>query len=69
MPATQELIDWADEIFVFSEAVDKHSTFLREHLDLTNKRVNDLQIFDIYGLTRLDALSALLREKLVTYLQ
>ena len=39
---TQELIDWADKIFVMSEVEDGHLTFLTTHFKLQDKMVCDL---------------------------
>jgi predicted protein tyrosine phosphatase len=38
---TQELIDWADQIFVMSELDDGHLTFLETHFNLKGKAVYD----------------------------
>jgi len=45
---TQELIDWADNIFVMSELEDDHLTFLETHFNLKGKAVYDLDIPDRY---------------------
>ena len=45
---TQELIDWADKIFVMSELEDGHLTFLERRFDLKGKAVYDLEIPDRY---------------------
>jgi predicted protein tyrosine phosphatase len=45
---TQELIDWADKIFVMSELEDGHLTFLETHFNLKGKAVYDLDIPDRY---------------------
>ena len=45
---TQELIDWADKIFVMSEVEDGHLTFLTTHFKLQDKMVFDLGIPDRY---------------------
>ena len=39
---SQELIDWADKIFVMSEIEDGHLTYLESHFDLKSKPVFDL---------------------------
>lgn len=41
---TQELIDWADMIFVMNEQAEKHLSFLKEHFDLQGKEVIDLNV-------------------------
>lgn len=43
---TQELIDWADKIFVMSEIEDRHLTFLETHFKLKGKAIIDLDISD-----------------------
>ena len=45
---TQELIDWADKIFVMSELEDRHLTYLESHFNLKAKPVFDLEIPDRY---------------------
>jgi predicted protein tyrosine phosphatase len=45
---SQELIDWADKIFVMSELEDQHLTFLETNFNLTSKAVYDLDIPDRY---------------------
>jgi predicted protein tyrosine phosphatase len=45
---SQELIDWADKIFVMSEREDEHLTFLETKFNLTSKAVYDLDIPDRY---------------------
>lgn len=44
----QELIDWADTIFVMSEKEDKHLTFLKQNFKLAGKKCFDLDIPDMY---------------------
>jgi len=46
--ATQELIDWADEVFVMCERTDRHLTYLREHFELGKKPVHDLDLPDFF---------------------
>jgi len=45
---TQELIDWADKIFVMSELEDRHLSFLKANFKLKGKAVYDLEIPDRY---------------------
>lgn len=45
---SQELIDWADKIFVMSELEDQHLTFLETNFNLKSKAVYDLDIPDRY---------------------
>lgn len=49
---TQELVDWADIIFVMCERTDKHLTYLREHFNLGTKEIFDLDIPDFIYKTR-----------------
>ena len=44
----QELVNWADVIFVMSEAKDGHLTYLKNNFSLENKDVYDLNIPDVY---------------------
>lgn len=44
----QELVDWADVIFIMSEAKDGHLTYLKNNFSLENKDVYDLNIPDVY---------------------
>ncbi|MBI2068531.1 MAG: HD domain-containing protein [Candidatus Yanofskybacteria bacterium] len=61
---TQELINWADKIFVMDEISDHHLTRLRSGFDVQNKDVVVLDIPDRFG--RKDRnLSAMLKQKLV----
>jgi predicted protein tyrosine phosphatase len=45
---TQELIDWADKIFVMSELEDGHLSFLEANFKLKGTVVYDLEIPDCY---------------------
>ncbi len=45
---TQELLDWADTIFVMDEAHDHHLTLLRGKFNIKDKKVYILWINDIY---------------------
>lgn len=45
---TQELIDWADVVFVMSENEDGHLTFIESNFDLNGKLVCDLDVPDNY---------------------
>ena len=45
---TQELIDWADRIFVMDEERDCHLTKLSLEFDTNGKRINILDIPDVY---------------------
>jgi len=45
-PVSQELVDWADVIFVMNEKNEGHVSFLKDNFDLTDKKINDLGIED-----------------------
>ena len=62
MVVSQELIDWADLVFVMSETDDGHLTFIKNNFSLKGKRVCDLDIPDNYGRDDPE-LIGLLREK------
>jgi len=47
---TQELIDWAEIIFVMSEKNDGHHTYITTHFDTTKTTIHDLNIKDVYML-------------------
>jgi len=61
---TQELIDWADIIFVMSEKNDHHLTHLDENFDMTGKVVHDLDISDFIYIRNDPALIEILKTKL-----
>lgn len=44
----QNLVDWADMIFVMSEREDGHLTLLKQHADISHKQVFDLNIPDMF---------------------
>jgi len=64
---TQELIDWADKIFVMSELEDRHLTYLERNFDLKAKPVFDLEIPDRYERGSQELIN-LLRARLSRYL-
>lgn len=45
---SQELVDWADVIFVMNEEMEGHVSFLKENFDLAGAEVYDLGIKDRY---------------------
>jgi predicted protein tyrosine phosphatase len=45
---TQELIDWADVVFVMSEREDRHLTFIESNFNVRGKLVCDLDVPDNY---------------------
>ena len=63
----QDLVDWADVIFVMSEKLDRHATMLEMSFDLSGTRVVDLDIPDIYPRGSPE-LKQLLRERLSRHL-
>jgi predicted protein tyrosine phosphatase len=66
---SQELIDWADKIFVMCERTDRHLTFLKENFNLTGKQVIDLDLPDfIYTAAHAPDLVADLTKRLEEHL-
>lgn len=45
---SQNLIDWADVVFVMSEREDGHLTFLKQNFNIKEKKIFDLDISDVY---------------------
>lgn len=45
---SQELVDWADVIFVMNEEVEGHFSHLQENFDLKETEVHNLEINDRY---------------------
>jgi predicted protein tyrosine phosphatase len=64
---SQDLIDWADVVFVMSEKEDGHLTFLENNFSLRNKPAYDLEIPDDYD-TNDPELICLLREKIERFI-
>lgn len=64
----QELIDWADVIFVMNENTDKHLTYLKNNFKLEGKKLVDLDIPDIYRRQN-QSLTEILKVKLSEYLK
>lgn len=66
---TQALVDWAERVFVMSEAEDGHLTYLREHFSLGAKPVFVLGVPNVYDLSESQqaALAIVLREKLAPF--
>jgi predicted protein tyrosine phosphatase len=64
---TQDLIDWADVVFVMSEKEDRHLTLLESNFNLKDKLVCDLDIPDNYDRDDPE-LIALLRKKIEEFL-
>mgnify|MGYP001560939067 CR=1 FL=1 len=70
-PVTQELIDWADKIFVMSEKEEKHLTLLKERFNIGDKKIEVLEVPDRYNIALAkdyEALKKILTEKLSGYL-
>lgn len=64
--ATQELVDWADRIFVMDETHDQHRTRLMGMFEMHGKEVNVLDIPDRYNRGEI-ALVRLLKPKLIKF--
>ena len=62
---TQELVDWADRIFVMDETNDQHRTRLTRMFEMRGKEVSVLGIPDRYGRGE-QVLVKLLKSKLAT---
>ena len=65
--SSQDLIDWADLVFVMSEKDDGHLTYIESNFSLKDKRVCDLDIPDNYGRNDTE-LIGLLTEKVKEFL-
>ena len=65
---TQEMLDWADMIFVMSESEDGHVTYLKENFDLHGKKIHDLEILDRYDRGEPDLVN-LLRQRLAPFVK
>tara|TARA_Y100000310_G_C20245677_1_gene606696 strand:+ start:253 stop:627 length:375 start_codon:yes stop_codon:yes gene_type:complete len=46
---SQELIDWADKVFVMSEKDEGHLTYIEDNFSQGNTKVYDLDIHDMYA--------------------
>jgi predicted protein tyrosine phosphatase len=68
---TQELIDWADKIYVMDEENEKQLTYLKENFNIEGKRIAVLGVNDAFN-TMLaqdqERLKEILKEKLKDYL-
>ena len=62
----QELVDWADMIFVVSEE-EGHISFLKENFNIDDKKIINLDIPDMYY-THDPKLKELLIEKITPYI-
>mgnify|MGYP001586568676 FL=1 len=47
-PVSQDLIDWADIVFVMDEEGDGHASFIRSNFNVSDKKIYDLGIKDVY---------------------
>lgn len=66
---SQDLIDWADIIFVMCERTDKHLTFLKNNFNLGTKKIIDLDLEDfIYDKRSEPGLVKELKERLSNYI-
>lgn len=64
---SQELVDWADQIFVMNEKEDNHKSIIIEKFDVNEEKIVDLDIPDIYRRGE-PKLKELLRERLEPHL-
>jgi len=65
---SQELVDWADIIFVMNERKDRHLTYLADHFKLGGKEIHDLDIPDTFPKDDPNLIK-LLKQKLAEYLE
>lgn len=65
---SQELIDWADIIFVMNEEEDGHASHVRRRFDVSGKELVDLNIPDVYPRGS-EPLLALLRQRLSGFIR
>ena len=64
---TQELVDWADIIFVMSEEKERHLSYIKNNFAVDEKLMYDLEISDVYH-TGQKELKKILIEKVVKYI-
>lgn len=64
---TQELIDWADIIFVMSEEKEGHLSYIKNNFNVNKTPIYDLEISDVYH-TGQKELKKILIEKVVKYI-
>jgi predicted protein tyrosine phosphatase len=64
---TQEMIDWADVVFVMSEKEDGHQTYIENNFNLKDKLIWDLDVSDNYDRDDPELIE-LLREKLQAFM-
>jgi predicted protein tyrosine phosphatase len=64
---SQDLIDWADAVFVMSEKEDGHLTFIKNNFSVQGKAVCDLDIPDNYD-THDPELIGLLRKRIEEFM-
>lgn len=63
---TQDLINWADRVFVMDEKNDCHLTLLNSRFNTNGKRVDVLDIIDMYSRGN-ELLIELLKSKLASF--
>jgi len=64
---SQDLLDWADVVFVMSEEEDGHATILERSFDLSGTRLVDLGVPDMFPRGSRE-LKELLHSKLARYI-
>lgn len=68
---TQELVDWADKIFVMDEKTEGQLTYINEHFSVEGKHIAVLDIPDKFTTStvqKYEELQSILRDKLHEYL-
>lgn len=63
---TQELVNWADIIFVMSEEKDRHLSYMKSNFSLDGKKIYNLGIPDVYE-TNSNELKKVLIERVSKY--
>ena len=64
---SQDLVDWADVVFVMSEKEDGHLTFIENNFSVKDKLLYDLDIPDAYD-TNDPELIRILRKKIEEFM-
>ncbi len=65
-PISQDLLNWADIVFVMSEGEESHRTFIERHFNTYRKLIYDLDIPDVFSRGD-DELMAVLRQKVAQH--
>ena len=58
----QELVNWADIIFVMSEEQEGHLSYMKENFNMSGKPIYDLAISDVYAMDNKDLKMELIKK-------